>query len=465
MKVLEVIHGYPPLYNAGSEVYTQIISRGLVQMGHEVSVFTREEDPYRADFDVRQELDLQEPSIKVYLANHARSRDRYRHTGMDDAFSNVLSKEKSDVVHIGHLNHLSTGIPEIASNAGALVVYTFHDFWLSCPRGQFMQMGLGESEIWKVCQGQDNHRCAVHCLSRMWGGVPDKVEEDISQWITWVENRMQEIRHQMKYIDLFIAPSNHIRERMIAELDIDPQKVVFEPYGFDTSRLIGRQRIMGKDLVFGYIGRISPSKGVDILLKAFGKTTGDARLYICGRETYPDTPALRRIEEGLIDNRRDRVEWLPEYRNEDIVTSVFNNVDVIVVPSIWDENSPLVIHEAQQVGIPVITADHGGMKELVTQNVNGFLFRHRDVVDLTKRLQDAIDDPKHIESLGKIGYIHSDDGCIPDIEGHVTFMTELFEEHLVRKDTGMDNLKLNHTYGGESEDGCNSCPRSVENYI
>ena len=464
MKVLEVIHGYPPLYNAGSEVYTQIISRGLVQVGHDVSVFTREEDPYRPDFDIRQEHDPQDPSIKVYLANHARSRDRYRHTGMDDAFSKVLSNEKPDVVHIGHLNHLSTGIPEIASSAGALVVYTFHDFWLACPRGQFMQMGLGESEVWKVCPGQDNHGCAVHCMSRMWGGVPDKVGEDISQWTGWVENRMQEILHQMEFIDLFIAPSNHIRERMIAELDIDPQKVVFEPYGFDTSRLSGRQRIRGKDLVFGYIGRISPSKGVDILLKAFGKTTGNARLCICGRETYPDTSALKRIEESLVKNRRDMIEWLPEYRNEDIVTSVFNNVDVIVVPSVWDENSPLVIHEAQQAGIPVITADHGGMKELVRHDVNGLLFRHRDVDDLARRLQDAIDDPECIISLGKRGYLHSDDGYIPDIEGHVACMTGLFKEHLAQKKDAMANPELKHAYGGES-DGYKSCPRSVANHI
>ena len=55
------------------------------------------------------------------------------------------------------------------------------------------------------------------------------------------------------------------------------------------------------------------------------------------------------------------VEWRPEYKNAEIVSRVFNHVDCIVVPSIWDENSPLVIHEAQQCRVPVITADRGGM--------------------------------------------------------------------------------------------------------
>lgn len=462
MRVLEVIHGYPPLYNAGSEVYTQTIARGFVKAGHEFSVFTREEDPYRPDFDIRCDRDVQDASIRIYYANHARSRDRYRNVGMDDAFFSVLSNEKPDVVHIGHLNHLSTGIPEIASRAGALVVYTIHDFWLACPRGQFIQMGLGEPEIWKLCPGQDNRRCAIHCMSRMWGGIPNKVEKDIVYWTNWVEDRMMEIRHQIKYIDLFIAPSKHIRERMITELGINPQKVVFEPYGFDLSRLTGRQRVQEKDVVFGYNGRINASKGIDLLLRAFGKTTGDAQLRIYGREAFPDSPALRRIEHGLEPDRRDRVKWLPEYRNEDIVSSVFNHIDVMVVPSIWDENSPLVIHEAQQVGIPVITADHGGMAELVKNDVNGLLFKHRNVDDLARRLQDAIDDPDHLISLGKRGYIYSKDGRIPDIEGHVVRMMNLFKNHLAQR--GLCNGYEVICFGGESSE-YQSCIRSVENHI
>jgi hypothetical protein len=65
MKVLEVIHGYPPEYNAGSEVYTQTIARGIIKAGHEVAVFTHEENPYRPDFDIRLDNDLQAHSIRI----------------------------------------------------------------------------------------------------------------------------------------------------------------------------------------------------------------------------------------------------------------------------------------------------------------------------------------------------------------------------------------------------------------
>ena len=71
------------------------------------------------------------------------------------------------------------------------------------------------------------------------------------------------------------------------------------------------------------------------------------------------TGSLKRLASDL--GGEESIEWLPEYRNEEIVPDVFDRCDTIVVPSIWDENSPLVIHEAQQMRVPVITAEHGGM--------------------------------------------------------------------------------------------------------
>ncbi|TFH04016.1 MAG: glycosyltransferase, partial [Methanosarcina sp.] len=378
------------------------------------------------------EHDQLNPDIVLYVANHARSRDRYRHEGMDSAFAGVLEKELPDVVHIGHLNHLSTGIPETAARFGAVVVFTIHDFWLACPRGQFLQMGLGEEEVWKLCPGQENRRCAVHCMSRIWGGIPENREEDIEQWVRWVDHRMKEIRNQVGYIDFFIAPSMHIRERLIRELDLDPEKVIFEPYGFDLSRLSRRKRVPEEGVCFGYIGRIAPAKGVDLLIKAFGKTKGNARLKIWGRETA-DVKYLKKMVEQLPEDRKNKVQWMPEYQNEEIVPMVFNHVDAIVVPSIWDENSPLVIHEAQQVKVPVLTADHAGMRELVKHEENGLLFKHRNADDMARVLQQAIDKTEALKKMGERGYLYSQDGSIPSVEEHVKNLISLFESAIKEK--------------------------------
>ena len=179
MKVLQVIHGYPPRYNAGSEIYTQAISRGLVRKGHQVNVFTREESQFQPEYSLREEDDEGEPRVRLHVVNMPRSRERYQHDPVDDHFEHVLETFNPDVVHIGHLNHLSVSIVKTAKRHGVPVVFTLHDFWLMCPRGQFIQFNLDGPEPWAFCDGQDDHKCATRCYSRYFGGSSLDSEADV----------------------------------------------------------------------------------------------------------------------------------------------------------------------------------------------------------------------------------------------------------------------------------------------
>ena len=131
-----------------------------------------------------------------------------------------------------------------------------------------------------------------------------------------------------------------------------------------------------------------------------------------------ETAGLKGLAQDLPGDAGNRVEWMGEYRNPEIVPEVFNRCDAIVVPSIWAENSPLVIHEALQARIPVITADYGGMAEYIHHKQNGLLFRHRDPVSLGERMQRLADDPRLARRLGERGYIQSATGTFPDMRGH-----------------------------------------------
>ena len=419
MRVLEVIHGYPPLYNAGSEIYTQLVARGLRAAGHHVAVFTREEDQFRESFAVRRSTDGNRKGIPVYLVNHPQSKDRFRHEELERIFFHTLEEEHPDVVHVGHLNHLSLGIPEVAKGFGCRVVLTLHDYWFACPRGQFLQAGSLISDTWPSCDGQNDRKCAERCYSCYWTGTTEE-GQDRDYWTDWVHRRMEEAHRQLQFVDVTLAPSRHLRARVSMELGLPPRRIHFEPYGLDRGRLSGRTRLRGRELVFGFMGRITPAKGIHQLVDAFGSTVGESRLRIWG--TLGDLergPLLRQVE-TLPPERARRIEWMGGYRNEDLVARVLNHLDILVVPSIWEENSPLVIHEAQQAGIPVITSSMGGMGELVRHGVNGWTYTHRDVRALARRLQDAINEPERLLSLGRRGYLESQDGQVPSIEGHVS---------------------------------------------
>jgi glycosyltransferase involved in cell wall biosynthesis len=292
---------------------------------------------------------------------------------MDERFGEVLDRVMPDIVHVGHLNHLSTTILDQARARGLPIVFTLHDYWLMCPRGQLMQMFPEDpNDLWPVCPGQQDRRCAERCYARYQSGAPEEREQDIAHWTDWVSRRMSHVRAVCDKVDRFIAPSRYLYSRFRDDFGLPESKLHCLDYGFSRERVMGRNRIPGEPFTFGYIGTHIPAKGISVLLTAFGKLEGDSRLRIWGRPKGQATKALLELTRSLPGDAPSRVEWLPEYANQDITHKVFNRVDAIVVPSIWLENSPLVIHEAQQARIPVITADVGGMAEHTIALLVGF---------------------------------------------------------------------------------------------
>lgn len=436
-RILLVIHGYPPRYNAGSENYTQNLAHGLFDAGINVAVFSRDENPFLPDYQLIYESDPLKPNIPVILINHPRSNIRIRNEHIDSAFKDTLKCFRPDIVHFSHLSHLSTGMVEQAKAYGAKTVFTLQDYWLMCPRGQFLEWGLTFEEPWRLCKGQENSKCAARCFNRYTTGM--NPNESQGYWVNWVRERMEETRKTCDIVDLFIAPSHHLMERHIEEFGIPSEKIVYLDYGFNLERLKNRQRTPEEDFVFGYIGRHHPSKGLNHLIQAFFELEGKAKLSVWGKHDGHLTDSLKRMYEGRLSDGK-RIEWLGGYPNQDITKEVFDKCDCIVVPSIWEENSPLVIHEAQQVKVPVITASFGGMGEYVKDGLNGLTYKHRDVDELRRTMERALQNPEKLELLGKRGYLFSDDGSVPSIDSHIRDLIALYQNLEVEKSVSKERV-------------------------
>ena len=235
MKVLQVIHGYPMRYNAGSEVYTQGLCQALANR-HEVHVFTRQENAFLPEYEVQRETDPSDPRISLHVINMARARDGYSHREVDGAFAGLLDELQPDVVHVGHLNHLSTSLVFPARQRGIPVVFTLHDYWLMCPRGQFIQMYEDRGQQpWPVCDGQDDRKCAVRCYRRYFGNNDDEFERDAAHWTGWVNRRMAHVRQVCDAVDLFLAPARYLLDRFRDDFGIPEDKLVYLDYGFHRS--------------------------------------------------------------------------------------------------------------------------------------------------------------------------------------------------------------------------------------
>ena len=454
--------------------------------------------------------------------NYPREAPYFRFTAeeVDRAFEEVLEEVSPDIVHIHHLNHLSLNLPAVAKAAGAKVLYTLHDFWLMCPRGQFLQTGTARNDPWKLCEGQENSKCAEHCYaSRYASGVYDTTsgrdvfDDDVVKeqlyWTRWIRTRMEATRKSCQHIDAFIAPSQHLYNKFVNEFSLPAHKIIVEPYGFFRERLANRQRryetstrnifrapstpnisasstpnvpTQNKEpYVFAYIGRHQPAKGINLLVEAALKLlqddnsgarttasgrTEDApfRVKIFGREDANSSRSLKRMiaEHPEAENV---FSWEAEYTNKDIVEKVFNVVDCVVVPSIWEENSPLVIHEAQQCKVPVITSSEGGMGELVKNAVNGLTFEHRSSDSLADAMRLALEQPAGMNYLGKRGYLYSPDGQIPCIEQHTDRLLRLFQTMRTEdSEEGIAKAASNSWYTAAFSEEKDSIPKAAESH-
>jgi len=444
MHILKIIHGYPPNYNAGSEVYSQSICNELSKH-HKVSVFTREENPYSPCFSIREQKVNE--NLTLYFINNPQGKDGYRHKQMDENFAEIVKKLKPDIAHIGHVNYLSTGLIDELNKLKIPIVYTLHDFWLMCPRGQFLTRSIGNENNFKLCEKQNDKKCATDCYKVYFSGRQENENRDIENWSSWIQQRMIETKAIINKVDLFIAPSNYLRDRFINDFGVPENKIIYLDYGFPTEYLTQTEKSKEKtDYTFGYIGTHIPAKGVNILIEAFKQIEEPVTLKIFGRANGQNTNALK----TLAENSKNKIEFSGEYINHNLANDVFSNIDCIVVPSIWGENSPLVIHEAQSCKIPVITADFGGMKEYVQHNVNGLLFEHRNITSLAEQMKFAVSNPDKMKTFGERGYLYSDDGRVPNIQDHSKELEEIYSKYIfklwrVTLDTNPEDCNLSCT--------------------
>ncbi|MHA1278427.1 MAG: glycosyltransferase family 4 protein [Candidatus Helarchaeota archaeon] len=376
MKVLHVIHGYPDYYMAGSEIYTYHLTKELSKY-IDITVFTRIENKFEKAYKF---WDEKKNSITIRRINKPYRdyslKDKYLDEKIDDAFVKYLRKTKPDIIHVGHLSHLSTNIIKIVKDDFNLpIIFTIHDFWLHCIRGQMITPEL------KICTYPNDEAC-LKCLKIL---LKDITLKDIREY----RRHMAQI---IEKIDLFLSPSKFMKN-FFEKAGVPSSKIKYSRYGLQTETInyLKREYDEHSKITFGFIGRIVPTKGIRLLLEAYQQlNSNNSVLLIFG-------------EVG--SNRK----YLSKYSNKDtffkgsfdnsVINQVLEQIDVLIVPSIWYENSPLVIQEAFLAGIPVITSNLGGMSELVQNGVNGITFEVGNITDLKNAMAQIIDNPKILNNL------------------------------------------------------------------
>ena len=242
MKILQVIHTFPPHSLGGSEIYTYNLSRELAK-SHEIVVFHAINDPDAEEYEIQ--VDSYD-GFKVSTINntfkHCTSFEtHYRNEMIAKKFGELLDEVTPDILHIGHLIDLSVTLVEEAKKRNIPVVFTLHDFWLFCPLGRLLKTDL------TLCQGPQISECAK-CLApqlsttkglrRLYQAVQRVIPNfhermgmrkilsvlyrhyatvkaaNNENTYALIENRVLEIKRICSMVDIFIAPSRFLLESL-----------------------------------------------------------------------------------------------------------------------------------------------------------------------------------------------------------------------------------------------------------
>jgi GT2 family glycosyltransferase/glycosyltransferase involved in cell wall biosynthesis len=358
--------------------------------------------------------------------------EAYRDPRMTLAVRPLLDRLRPEVVHVGSLAGLSTGLVGEARRSSP-VVLTLHDFWPVCPLGQLVTLSL------EVCPGPAPRRClgcvgeqvatrrpALRGLGRRLpllaplGRLAARVSTEAADRIG---ERGEEMRSVLRGADRVLAPSRSLRDRL-ASLGIEG--VVYLPHGLPTSRPAPLQPDADGRVRFGFLGAAIPSKGVHVLAEAFCRL-GDPRALLRIHGGFPsyhgDIGYEARIRSVLGAAAKDALRG--PYAHADL-PQVLAGIDVVVVPSLWEENAPLVVLEAFRARRPLLVSDHGGLAELVREGVDGLRVPPGDAAALAAALRRLLDSPRLREQLGRTP------PHVPQMEEHTAALETVYAEALER---------------------------------
>uniref|UniRef100_UPI0022EAAAE2 glycosyltransferase n=1 Tax=Falsiroseomonas oryzae TaxID=2766473 RepID=UPI0022EAAAE2 len=302
--------------------------------------------------------------------------------GWDDPYQRRILVEflaglGSDVYHFHHYWRLGVDMIHdlMEARPDATFVMTLHEMLAIClHHGQMIKTRSRE-----LCRRES----PLNCLACF----PDQTLERFAF-------RKATLLAVLRRFDHLIYPSAFVRDRYAAwGLASRPGSVV-ENYLGDDLMAVPREPADAGRLAprFGFFGQPTPFKGLDILLRALPLALRDnpaITVTVFGAER-DDVLRLFPVLEPVIESVGQNLSFAGRYDPMDAV-ELMRSVGWVVVPSIWWENSPVVIQEAKRAGTPLIVADIGGMAEKTEPGVDGLHFKRASPVDLARALLDAAD--------------------------------------------------------------------------
>lgn len=293
-------------------------------------------------------------------------------------FKAFLQQLQPDVIHFHHTIRFGVEAIQVARQTlpNVKIVFTIHEFILICNRdGQMVRKDNNE-----LCEFASSNRC-YRCF-------PEYSPQQFKM-------REEFLKAHLDLVDQFISPSYFLAKRFIDWGLPEAKMTVMENGRQVYESAPHRQLEPGeKRNQFGFFGQINPYKGTLLILEAVEYLVKndfkDFHINFFGN-IASGFPEFKAEFLEFLDKYKDLVTYHGKYKQTEI-PELIQLVDWVIVPSVWWENSPLVIQEVFMHKRPIICSDIGGMAEKVEDMMTGLHFKVKNAASLAKKMKKAISD-------------------------------------------------------------------------
>lgn len=410
MRILLTVHQFFPQFAAGTEVLAYSVARELMKRGHVVHVLAGYPDSAKLkDEDRFDEYDFE--GVHVYRFHHAytpmagqvsKVEIGYDNHLAADYFDRILESFSPDLVHFFHLNRLGTRLIERAVHAGIPRFMTPTDFWTICPTSQLL---LDDGSL---CSGPTpaSGNCFKHFVQNTQGPLSGKIAKWLpdngadllvrltkdgilplypkQEEVLAIEKRLPVNVSRLNKLDGLIVPNQFMKEFLI-RYGVNPGLITQSEFGVDFTLVkeSERQKSRQGKLRVGFIGTLSSHKGCNVLVDAFQRLASSGLTLKIYGNPDEDREYASALQLSAGDN--ELIEFCGTFPNSEIM-QIFEGLDVLVVPSLWYENTPLIVYSAQAARCPVVASDLPGLSVVIKNDENGLLFESGCSADLEKQL-------------------------------------------------------------------------------
>jgi glycosyltransferase involved in cell wall biosynthesis len=386
VKIILVPYCYTPDLIGGTEVYVSILARNLHHRGEKVLIAAPGERTCSYVID--------EIPVRRFATSNSLTLSQLYGPGDPKAtaeFEKIVDEEQPDIVHLHAFTAaVSISLLRAVKSRRIPIVFTYHTPTVSCARGTMMRWG---SEICDgalritACSACTLHGLGVHRLiagglSKVPSGAGAILERSGLQSAPWTALEMThllKIRHAsfrslLLEADHIVAVCDWVRDVLLLN-SVSTDKLSVSRQGIERDKisiLKPRQEAPGSQLNISFFGRLDATKGLHLLIKAFGLLPQlKMKLDVFG---VAQTKANLNYKDDMIvlANGDQRIIFREPVSSEN-VASVMCNYDAVAVPSQWLETGPLVVLEAFAAGVPIIGSNLGGIAELVRNGEDGLL--------------------------------------------------------------------------------------------